>query len=490
MNDNINNNIRALTDCPLFELVPFNIALIDGDYNIVTANTNFEDYFGDWQGRKCYQVYKQLPTPCPDCQAAAVFKDGRVRVSDETGTDRHNRTCHYVVHYAPIKDNASENAFILEMSTDITETKRWQRQYNLLFERAACYISVIDRNYRIIRANEAMRRTFGEVAGMRCYQAFKQRRTACPKCPARATFEDGKEHSSQQTGVAKDGSEAHYIVSTSPLSQGGGKIQHVIEIATDITLVHQLEKDKLDAERLAAVGQTVAGLAHTIKNLLMGLEGGMYIVDSGIHLGKPERVTEGWEILQRNFEKTTTLVKDFLSFAKGKKPVLKRIDPSALLQSLLDLYKEAARKQGVDLQIDIPKKMKKYPLDPEGIEACLTNLISNGIDAAAMRENGGGQVIMKTFADKEELIFEVTDNGCGMDAEVKQKVFTTFFTTKGGKGTGLGLLTTRKIIQEHGGSIAIATRKGEGSVFTVNLPLKRLNAIEKEQKPQTIRGAL
>ncbi len=98
----------------------------------------------------------------------------------------------------------------------------------------------------------------------------------------------------------------------------------------DLREVKRLEQERLDAERLAAVGQTVAGLAHTIKNLLMGLEGGMYMVDTGIRRGDAERIVNGWEILQRNFEKTTALVKDFLSFAKGRLPELTATDPNGL----------------------------------------------------------------------------------------------------------------------------------------------------------------
>jgi len=117
------------------------------------------------------------------------------------------------------------------------------------------------------------------------------------------------------------------------------------------------------------------------------------------------------------------------------------------------------------------------PLDPEGMEACLTNLVSNGIDAAMWKESEHGQVCIRTRDEGGDLIIEVQDNGTGMDREVKQKVFTTFFTTKGGKGTGLGLLTTRKIVQEHGGSMEVESEEGIGSTFRIRLPRNRLQAL-------------
>ncbi|MDP8228413.1 MAG: ATP-binding protein, partial [Candidatus Electryoneaceae bacterium] len=252
-------------------------------------------------------------------------------------------------------------------------------------------------------------------------------------------------------------------------------IAHVIEIATDVTDLKRLEREKIEAERLAAVGQTVAGLAHTIKNLLMGLEGGMYMVDTGLRSGNADRIIEGWGVLERNFDKTTSMVKDFLAFSKGRLPKLKLIDPNLLITDIVDLYKETARRQKVELVGELGSDVLPAPLDPDGMEACLTNLVSNGIDAAIWREeDGDGRVVVRVRDENDDLVFEVSDNGTGMDQEVKQKVFTTFFTTKGGKGTGLGLLTTRKIVQEHGGRIEFETIKGVGSTFRIRLPRARL----------------
>jgi PAS domain S-box-containing protein len=248
----------------------------------------------------------------------------------------------------------------------------------------------------------------------------------------------------------------------------------------DLSEVKRLEQEKLEAERLGVVGQTVAGLAHTIKNLLMGLEGGMYMVDSGLRQGNADRIAHGWEMLQRNFEKTTALVKDFLSFAKGRLPQLRPTDPNEIAGGVVALYRDAAARQGVELVFEAGENVREAPLDPQGMETCLTNLISNAIDAAVMREDEGGRVVLRTAARNGDLVFEVLDNGCGMDWEVKGKVFTTFFTTKGGHGTGLGLLTTRKIVQEHGGWIDVESTPGEGSLFRIRLPRKRLETLQKE----------
>jgi len=480
---NIDNNspeIQSWLYKELFQQVPFNLAIIDRDYNIITANDNFAEYFGGWQGRKCFEVYKKLSQPCSSCEAFKTFKDGKIRVRDEAGIDQSGKESHFVVHVAPLNRKEHEQIdHIIEISTDVTETKKWQREYNLLFDRVPCYITVIDSNYKIVRANESFRENFGDKLGEKCYRVYKQRKTKCPNCPAAKTFKDGKIHDSQQTGIKKDGKKAYYRVATSLLGrkEQDDAVKHVIEISTDITETKKLEREIIDAERLAAVGQTVAGLAHSIKNILMGLEGGMYIVNRGLKKDNKEIINEGWEMLERNFNKTTALVKDFLSFSKGRAPQLQLIDPNSLASDIVDLYKDIADKINIKLSARLSEAVKQAPLDPEGIHTCLTNLVSNAIDSCEMSEKKKRSVSIETKEERGILSFIIADNGSGMDYDIKQRVFTTFFTTKGGKGTGLGLLTTKKIVMEHGGKIRVFSKKGEGARFIIELPRKRLYSL-------------
>jgi PAS domain S-box-containing protein len=473
-------NLDPLLKRELFNMLPFGVVAINREMRLVTVNPYFEERFGEWQGKHCYEVFKGLAEPCTNCQARLTFADGVPRISDEAVRDRHGNTCYFIVHVAPLRGESGNIDYVVEMTTDVTETRLRQREYNLLFERVPCFITVIDREHKIMRANEKFRQTFGESTGKPCYQAYKDRGEPCEDCPAEMTFRDGVERVTTQAGIAKDGTETHYVVTTAPLRRGSGEVAHVIEISADITQVKRLEREMLEAERLAAVGQTVAGLAHTIKNLLMGLEGGMYMLDSGLRKGDAERLAEGWEVLQRNFDKTVALVKDFLSFSKGRAPDLKLTNPNRLARDVVELYRDAAALQGVKLILEAGPTVKKALLDRDGLEACLTNLVSNAIDAAMAREEPGSKVVVRTREEGEALIFEVEDNGCGMDWEVRQKVFTTFFTTKADKGTGLGLLTTRKIVQEHGGSMEVESDPGTGSLFRIRLPRLRLKMIAEQ----------
>jgi signal transduction histidine kinase len=208
----------------------------------------------------------------------------------------------------------------------------------------------------------------------------------------------------------------------------------------------------------------------------------MYIVSKGLKKNDRKILEQGWEMLERNFNKTTSLVKDFLSFAKGRLPELKMVSPNSLVEEIIDLYHGVASDVGVELVADLDSNIRKIPLDAQGIHTCLTNLVSNAIDACHMSDSKTKRVTISTEEKRGALIFTVSDSGSGIDSEIKRKVFTTFFTTKGGQGTGLGLLTTSKIVKEHGGKISAHSKKGQGSSFRMTFPRKMLNSLYKKDK--------
>jgi len=121
-------------------------------------------------------------------------------------------------------------------------------------------------------------------------------------------------------------------------------------------------------------------------------------------------------------------------------------------------------------------------MDAKAIHTCIANLISNAIDACLVSDNKNPTIEFSLFEKDGNICYEVKDNGFGMDYEVKKKVFTSFFTTKGsGQGTGLGLLTTRKIVHEHGGKVSFESTLGKGSVFRIEFLRNRLPLSSEEK---------
>ncbi|KPJ92677.1 MAG: hypothetical protein AMS18_06880 [Gemmatimonas sp. SG8_17] len=341
-----------------------------------------------------------------------------------------------------------------------------------LFDEVPVSICVIDRNFQIVKTNRRFSNEYGPATQRHCYEVYKGRGDRCENCAAVKTFDDGRIRSREEQGHVRNGHRQHYLVHMVPISRPDGGVPYVIEMSTDITPVKRLEQEKREAERLAAVGETVAGIAHGIKNVLMGLEGGMYAVNTGVEKQDDERIARGWAMLTENVARISQFVTEFLDFAKGREARVAIIDPAGPVHKVMRLFNEKAAHAGILLTADIQEGMAAAPLDGDGVYTCLANLVSNAIDACLLSGEKRGYVVMIAAREEDDtLIYEVVDNGHGMDYEITKKVFTKFFTTKGSdRGTGLGLLTTKKIIHQHGGRISFSSLEGEGSTFRIELP--------------------
>ncbi len=240
-------------------------------------------------------------------------------------------------------------------------------------------------------------------------------------------------------------------------------------------LVEEKTKELISAERLVAVGQTVAGLAHAIKNVVSGLKGGAFVLEKGIEGDNPKYLLQGWEMIKGNLGKIGNMTLDLLNYSKDRTPEYRQCDLNQPAREVFDLMVQEALRRGVTLEKSLDSQLSEGWLDPEGIHRCILNLVSNAIDACTdiTCVHGEGKVILKTLkTDGWAVEYQIIDNGCGMDKETKSKIFEQFFSTKGSGGTGLGLMITQKIVHEHKGFIGCESEKGKGTRFFIRLPEK------------------
>jgi len=241
----------------------------------------------------------------------------------------------------------------------------------------------------------------------------------------------------------------------------------------DLREIKRLEGELLHAERLAAIGQTISGVAHGVKNILHGFKGGSYLVDLGIAKSDSDKLKKGWDMIQRNIGRTSDLVMDLLTYSKEREPEYQPCDPNAIIRDVCEVMQELAAESQIILTMQPDPAIKSVIMDPHTIHQCLTNLISNAIDACLFDQDMSKkwQVTVQSACEEGKFIrISVRDNGIGMSQSVRNKLFTSFFSTKGHRGTGLGLLVTRKSVEEHGGTIEVASEEGQGTVFTLRLP--------------------
>lgn len=255
------------------------------------------------------------------------------------------------------------------------------------------------------------------------------------------------------------------------------RIMGSVAFLTDLREIKRLEKELLKAERLATVGQTVAGMAHGVKNILHGFKGGSYLMEVGFKKDSTDKLKAGWRMIQKNIKHTSELVMDLLSYSKEREPDFEPCNPNDIVEDVCQVLDETAREHGVELKSELDGGIGRVALDIRSIHSTLMNLASNAIDACIYDDAPGKshQVRLKTILENGDLVrFEVSDNGMGMDDEVKDKIFTSFFSTKGHKGTGLGLLVSRKLIEEHRGSIGVESEPRKGTTFIVKVPFGKI----------------
>jgi signal transduction histidine kinase len=228
----------------------------------------------------------------------------------------------------------------------------------------------------------------------------------------------------------------------------------------------------VQSERLAAVGQTIATLSHHIKNILQGIRGGSYIVEMGLENEDVSVVEKGWDIVRRNQDKISSLVMDMLSFSKEREPDPMPSDLVALIDDVIETVRQRAEESGAVIQWDRPGDLPRLLFDPVGLSRAVLNVVTNALDAVEGRS--AAAVTITAQADTEAGMARITvaDNGAGMSPETLAEIFTLFVSTKGARGTGLGLTVSRKILREHGGDIHAASREGEGSAFVLEFPLR------------------
>ena len=243
----------------------------------------------------------------------------------------------------------------------------------------------------------------------------------------------------------------------------------------DLREIKRLEHELVKSERLAAIGQTIAGLAHYIKNILAGLKGGSYVLDVGFKKKNLDKIAEGWHMIQKNIDRISVLVLDFLSYSKEREPQYEIVSLNQIAQDVYDLEFEETKKNNILLKKDFDLSIGEISIDPKIIHRAILDLLSNAIDACLFDEDLTKKHVidLKTKKDKNnKIIIEVKDNGCGMSDEVKSHVFSSFFSTKQGKGTGLGLLITKKSIEEHKGTINFKSEPGKGTTFFIKLNIQ------------------
>lgn len=266
--------------------------------------------------------------------------------------------------------------------------------------------------------------------------------------------------------------------------------------------VSQLMEQKLQTERLATMGETVAMLSHSIKNILQGLRGGADVVEMGLRKDDLKVARGGWPIVRRNLDRIISLTMNMLAYSRPRTLELELVKLAPMLEECASLLAEQCRVRGVALLIDADPEMPPVPIDQGQMHQAFMNLLTNAVEAVDPRvgvvtvratftpeaghESKASDPATATWA-KGTARIDVIDNGPGIPTEIQRRIFEPFFTTKGLRGTGLGLVVTRRIVEQHNGTITLKSDLTRGSVFTITLPIDPQSGIDPSATTDTRR---
>ncbi len=224
-------------------------------------------------------------------------------------------------------------------------------------------------------------------------------------------------------------------------------------------------------DHLSSLGLMISSISHGIKGLLTGLDGGMYILERGFTQKNQDQITEGWEVVKQMVERVRKMVLDILYYAKERDLKWERIDALSFAEEVARVVEPKIQSQSIAFETSFDSATGEFEINAGYVHSAILNILENAVDACCRdKSKQKHKITLKVSQDKGHIIFDIADNGIGMDSETSEKIFTPFFSLKGEEGTGLGLFISNKIVEQHGGEIIVKSKLRQGTAFRIKLP--------------------
>lgn len=342
-----------------------------------------------------------------------------------------------------------------------------EEMFKVLFEEVPCYTCILDTDLNIVAANRLCKENFATPFTRHCYQVFKGRPDACEECPAMKTFDEGCISETLETVKHASGQDMQVVCRTAPLRDDSGKVTGVLHMSARTGHAEELQ------QVMTSLNSQVGAVSHGIKGLLTSMVGGFYLWDSGLAKDRADRVEKGVDIIRRNFHRIKHLAHDVLFFVKHRVMHTEAVKVSYLMNETFLSVEDIAKQMETEVVLgDMPDPEIMVDVDQRAIVSALSNLIVSSLhDCYTDKRDIPHSVHMKVEKQYNEVVFEVSDNGVGMDSESLKKLFSLFFNPKGIEAAGIGLFITNKLARLHKGRVEVESEQGKGTRYKFYLPV-------------------
>lgn len=343
----------------------------------------------------------------------------------------------------------------------------------VLFESLPHSAYYIDTGYHLRAVNPSRLQQAGlageEAAGQLCYAAFFNRREPCDECQVADTLLRNRVNRRSDRRWVSGDEVTEWDIQSIPVSHDDSQVSGALLLEQDITDRRRLESILIQSEKLAAIGELAAGIAHEINNPLTAIIANAQILARSLPAG--DDLQESVELIARAGGRAAETVRNLLDFARKEQHQMALADINDTLRRSLALVQHELMARSVNLEFEPAENLPLIFANQENLQSVWLNLIMNAIDSM---DKAPARLRVSTRRTEDSIQVIVADNGKGIPAERLARIFEPFYTTKApGQGTGLGLSVCYRIVTQHGGKIWAESKPETGSQFLVELPLNQ-----------------
>ena len=400
------------------------------------------------------EAYAVVPLISRDRVIGTIWVDNyfnRKPITDEDMT--------FLASFSNHVASAIENARLFE------KVKMAEQQLENIFESMSDMVYFNNKDYEVMSINKAVSNKLGlppsEIIGKKCYEVFHGTSEPYTKCPHHKTVNTRKAYIEELADPKMGGI---FLTSSSPIFDLNGEFIGSVHVMRDITEHKNLQAKLAMSEKMAALGEVAAKVAHEIRNPLVSVGGFAKRLEKKLDGNLKEYAT----IIVKEVDRLETILREILGFVKEVRLSLEPVNLNQIISDITALMVSGIDEKRVNLITELGPSATVV-VDPTRVREAIMNIVSNAVQSLT----GTGSVHIRTYIRDSQAVVEIEDTGKGIPEADRAFIFNPFFTTKP-SGTGLGLAITHKIIQEHNGNIEVESVAGTGSVFRIYLPLKEV----------------